>query len=279
MALYTIELSRVIENIVLEKTGKSKHEFASHEEMIDIASPFIFDDYPLFEESHRLELNRKIISHYYFRELCAVPWQRWRFYINENMKLIMPKFNQLYESVNNKYDIFENLNWTETMDRDLTGNQTHKNDKVVSEIVEGTENKQRDLLDDISTEQASKNDLDSKSSRMLNETPMTRLANSDYSTELNVDETLDKETGLSTGKQKQTSKLTDLTETNKDNETISKSDNVSNTENTENYTKTIKGKNSARSNSELLMEARRAIINIDEDIVNSLSSNFSGYYN
>ena len=55
-------------------------------------------DYPIFEEAHRKVLNDKIIRHYYTREIGAETVARWRMFVRDAMHLIMPYYNQLYES-------------------------------------------------------------------------------------------------------------------------------------------------------------------------------------
>lgn len=65
--------------------------------------PLIYDaiglaDYPIFQEAYRQTLNDKIIRHYYTREICAETVGRWRMFVRDAMFLIMPYYNQMYES-------------------------------------------------------------------------------------------------------------------------------------------------------------------------------------
>lgn len=55
-------------------------------------------DYPIFDEAHRSVLNNKIIRHYYTREIGAETVGRFRMFVRDAMSLIMPYYNQLYES-------------------------------------------------------------------------------------------------------------------------------------------------------------------------------------
>lgn len=55
-------------------------------------------DYPLFDEGYRETLNNKIIRHYYTREIGAETAGRFRMFVRDAMHLIMPYYNQLYES-------------------------------------------------------------------------------------------------------------------------------------------------------------------------------------
>lgn len=56
------------------------------------------DDYPIFDEAYRDTLNTKILRHYYTREIAAETAGRWRMFVRDAMHLIMPYYNQLYES-------------------------------------------------------------------------------------------------------------------------------------------------------------------------------------
>lgn len=65
--------------------------------------PLIYDaiglaDYPIFQEAYRQTLNDKIIRHYYTREICAETVGRWRMFVRDAMFLIMPYYNQMYQS-------------------------------------------------------------------------------------------------------------------------------------------------------------------------------------
>lgn len=56
------------------------------------------NNYPIFDEGHRLILNNKIIQHYYFREICCDSPERFNFYLETKMNEIMPYYNQLYKT-------------------------------------------------------------------------------------------------------------------------------------------------------------------------------------
>lgn len=72
--------------------------------LVDKGYHFALDDYPIFDECHRQELNDKIIEHYYFREIGAETPDRFNFYLRRKMREIMPYYNQLYISEMIKFD-------------------------------------------------------------------------------------------------------------------------------------------------------------------------------
>lgn len=62
------------------------------------------DYYPIYDESHRAELNEKIIRHYALREIGQETAQQFIFYLGMTMAEIMPYFNERYRTLALKYD-------------------------------------------------------------------------------------------------------------------------------------------------------------------------------
>lgn len=90
---------------------------------IDLALPGIFDfDFPIFDESHRTDLERKIVMHYFNKEIGLETFELWKLYLNERLNLEMPYYNELYRVEANKFDYLINV----SMQRD--GNINHSGD-------------------------------------------------------------------------------------------------------------------------------------------------------
>lgn len=68
------------------------------EQMIQAAAPLIFPNYPIYSESHRAELNAKILRHYYFKEIGLETVGMWKAFLARKMYEIMPYYNELYRS-------------------------------------------------------------------------------------------------------------------------------------------------------------------------------------
>lgn len=66
----------------------------------------MFGNYPIFDESYRLALNRKIRDHYYFEEIGLETPARFCQRMRTKMQEIMPYYNQLYESQLKEIDPF-----------------------------------------------------------------------------------------------------------------------------------------------------------------------------
>lgn len=57
----------------------------------------ILQDYPIFDEAHRDELNRKFLNHYNNQEICTETLSMWRLALTRKLDEIMPLYNQQYE--------------------------------------------------------------------------------------------------------------------------------------------------------------------------------------
>lgn len=85
---------------ICEATAKltESHGFNDIEDILDKSWNKIFSDFPIFHEEYRAELCKKILRHYYTREICCETVGRWKLFLNDKMKNIMPYYNQLYQS-------------------------------------------------------------------------------------------------------------------------------------------------------------------------------------
>lgn len=121
MSIYTTEVRYIceFENGLDESKG-----YNDIETIITTAAPKIFNfDFPIFDESYRLPLEKKILKHFYTREIGFETVGLWKLKLNAKMNEIMPYYNKLYESELIEY----NPLYTKNMDRTHTnkyGSQT-----------------------------------------------------------------------------------------------------------------------------------------------------------
>lgn len=113
MSKYTTELRWVVEQ-TLDDMSLS-HDESNWPKCWKVLG---LDDYPIFDETHRDELNVKIVRHYYTREICSETVGRWRMFMRDAMHSMMPYYNQLYESE------LKVKNYNFMNDRDLTITQS-----------------------------------------------------------------------------------------------------------------------------------------------------------
>lgn len=93
MSKYTTQLRFIVEQALDD--GKWPHEETYWDNAYDAVG---LKDYPIFDEAYRETLNNKIIRHYYTREIGAESAGRFRMFVRDTMHLIMPYYNQMYES-------------------------------------------------------------------------------------------------------------------------------------------------------------------------------------
>lgn len=86
------------------------------------------DPFPIWDENHRGELEKKIIEHYYFRQIGFETVGRFKFYLNVRLREIMPRMNKIYQTTIYKYNPIENYNMEEgnTTDRSSDGESMGK---------------------------------------------------------------------------------------------------------------------------------------------------------
>lgn len=72
---------------------------------------------PFFDETYRRILCKKILKHYYLREICSETVGIWKLWLNTRLEEIMPYYNKLYESELIKFNPLHNTNLTRTKHR------------------------------------------------------------------------------------------------------------------------------------------------------------------
>lgn len=96
MSKYTTEVRYIceVESGLTESKG-----FNSINTILNNCRSNIFNfDYPIFDETYRPVLEKKILKHYYTREICAETVGLWKLFLDARMNEIMPYYNKLYES-------------------------------------------------------------------------------------------------------------------------------------------------------------------------------------
>lgn len=95
MSKFTTQVRFICESSanLTESTG-----FNDIEDVLNKSWNKIFSDFPIFDEHYRAELCKKILRHYYTREICCETVGRWKLFLCDKMKNIMPYYNQLYQS-------------------------------------------------------------------------------------------------------------------------------------------------------------------------------------
>ena len=114
MSLYTTQLRWVVEQELNDK-GRNHDE---------VNWPHVYDklglsDYPIYDESHRQELNNRIIRRFYFREIGFETFAMFKWHLRRTMFEIMPYYNLMYEAVENVDDPLSDHDRTRTENWDV----------------------------------------------------------------------------------------------------------------------------------------------------------------
>ena len=125
MSKYTTEVRFICESYagLSESVGLSKTA-----EIIEKARPLIFDfDYPIFDEEYKKTLETKILKHYYTQEIGFEVVGLWKLYLDEKLNLIMPYYNQLYQSALLKIEPLINIKNETTHNETANENNSQQN--------------------------------------------------------------------------------------------------------------------------------------------------------
>ena len=119
MSKYTTEIRFICENMA----GYTEQQGLTNlEAILEKATPKIFDfDYPIFNDEYKLPLEKKILKHYYTYEIGFETLALWKLKLNDKLNMIMPYYNQLYESELIKFNPLIDCDYQTTSNTKATG--------------------------------------------------------------------------------------------------------------------------------------------------------------
>ncbi len=75
----------------------------------------IFDfSYDFYDNKRKPEFERNFIRHFYFREICTEPIERFKLLLEDKMKTIFPYYNELFKTAAIEYSVLDNYDIRET---------------------------------------------------------------------------------------------------------------------------------------------------------------------
>lgn len=249
MSKYTTEVRFICEN----SAGLSESEGADNvDSILEKCWNKVFNfDFPIFDENYRQVLCRKILKHYYTREIAHETVGRWKLALNAKLNEIMPYYNQLYKSELLEFNPFYDVDLTRSREGSGTSNKTSNNTETNSgtskNVSSGSGTSNTDTLNRFSD--TPQNSMDTQG--IADSVPLTTV------TKVNEDNTT-------------TNESTD-TLTRNDNKTGSGTENINNTDK---YIETVKGKQGTENYSSLLKKFRETFLNIDMMIIEDCSDCF-----
>lgn len=198
---------------------------------------FGLNDYPIFDESYREKLNKKILDHYDFYEIGQETPYLFKLFLNRTMEEIMPYYNEIYKSIiNYSENLLKNVDLQETLSRDttseITGNSSSESNSQSNSTSESTD----------------------KYTSIFNNTPQGQILK-------NAIEEQDYATTLTQNKDENSSSQNSNISDNTTNQTSQ------NGSGTENYKKNITGNNGVYLITDIIEKFRKNIVNVDLMII------------
>lgn len=308
MSKYTTEVRFICETDagISESVGYSKVD-----EVLDKSWNKIFDsgEWEIYDEEYRPILCKKILKHFYTREIGAETAGLWKLWLNQRMSEIMPYYNQLYKSTllefNPLYDTdYKTEGNRKTDEGEESGRETNsdytRTDNLQNKRTDDLNSKRTDNLQANKTynsEQTRTDNLHENTSGtrydLYSDTPQGALTGVESETYLtNARKITDTGTRDNTGTQQTETNGNDLLSNtgsqdinNTGTQTIENTGNVNNkgkdTENTkrvmnntQDYAEHVMGKRGTQSYAKMIMELRDSFINIDMMIIDELNDLF-----
>ena len=249
MSKYTTEVRFICEN----SAGLSESEGADNiDSILDKCWNKVFNfDFPIFDENYRQVLCRKILKHYYTREIAHETVGRWKLALNAKLNEIMPYYNQLYKSELLEFNPFYDVDLTRSREGSGTSNRTSNNRETnggtSKNVISGSGTSNTDTLNRFSD--TPQNSMDTQG--IGDSVPLTTV------TKVNEDNMT-------------TNESTDTLIRN-ENKTGSGTENINNTDK---YIEKVKGKQGTENYSSLLKKFRETFLNIDMMIIEDCSDCF-----
>lgn len=272
---YTVQLRYICQSLA----GSNSISTSS---IIEYAREKIFDfDYEIFDVNYRKILETKILRHYFLYEIGLETYELWKFQLENKFNEIMPYYNQLYITQLNKFDYFNNTNLTTTSNRKIKENDINDSTENGTNNTSNTENSKSVQNNSGSSTSKSNGTNESSTKRGYSDTPqgyMTNVEDANYLTNFtseNGDATSDV---TANDNFSNNSDITNNKNSNILNSTNNKKINISDKSSDDNYIENLKGNNGSKSYSELLMEYRNTLINIDMMIIDELADLFMGVW-
>ena len=142
MSKYTTEVRYICE----QKAGLSESEgFSNIDEILSNSWDKIFTTKcEIFDDNYRPVLCKKILKHYYTREIGTETAGLWMLWMNRRLEEIMPYYNQLYKSAQLEFNPFHDVDYYREGNRqndgtsETKGNSKNTQDNVTRDLYSET---------------------------------------------------------------------------------------------------------------------------------------------
>ena len=285
MAKYTTEVRTICEYYA-NPTNQTPSDFMDVSETIQAAIPSIFNfTFPIFDEDYLNPLETKILMHYYTREIGMETVGLWRLKLETKLNEVMPYFNQLYKSelleFNPFYDV--ELGTTRNNEHNQIENATENADATSKSETDTTQTTKDTIADTDNTTINSTVTRNNTEKNAYSDTPQGQVSKVDNYTYLtnyrNVNNTGTDSTDETNNRTY--NRTADGTLTGNVTNNSSSTNEIQNNKNitsTDDYIEKVSGKRGTSSYSHMLKEFRETFLNIDMQVIDSLSDLFMGVW-
>lgn len=271
MSKYTTEVRYICEqNADLSASQGS----TSVDEILDKCWDKIFTTKcKFFDEEYRPILCKKILKHFYLREIGVETVGIWKLWLNTRLSEIMPYYNQMYQSQLLEILPFVDTDYTESQKGINQSERT--NNSSDSKIAKGKTTRNNTTTNTSSTNDTSNVTTNNTSKNKYSDTPqgsLTDVENGKYLTNYrNVsDSGTTKNTITNSTESSNIAKEESENSVNETNTTNATEEQNASNENTT----TVRGKRGGSSYSTLLQEYRETFLNIDMLVINDFEDLF-----
>lgn len=254
MSKYTTEVRFICESLANLNESKGYDDVNS---IIDVARPLIFNfDYPIFDNAYKPLLEKKILKHFYTREICEETYGLWHLRLDAKLNEIMPYYNKMYESELLQFNPFDDVNKRIVHEGTDSGESEGRGTSTGNTVRDGTSGSH--LTDDVWN--------------LYSDTPQGGISGIERAYD-GVDDN---------------AYLTDARNIKEDRQVDNEFEDESNTTgsttsnrsfaNENEWTEVITGKQGTKSYSNMLLEFRKTFLNIDAMILEELNGLFFQLY-
>lgn len=243
----------------------------------------------IFDENYRAVICKKILKHYYLREICSETVGIWKLWLNTRLEEILPYYNQLYKSALLEFNPLYDVNITRTHNRTIDENKTENGTSTETSTDKNTGSGTRDnTTSGTNKNSGTSNVSDSGSSNskdLYSDTPQGALTGIETETYLtnarkitNTDSSTSESSNSGSSEYKDTGNVKYSDTSDRTNTKNGSNSNTGTVNNTEEYLETIIGKQGSGSYSGMLKEYRDTFLNIDRMVIAEFNDLFFGLW-
>lgn len=243
----------------------------------------------IFDENYRAVICKKILKHYYLREICSETVGIWKLWLNTRLEEILPYYNQLYKSALLEFNPLYDVNITRTHNRTIDENKTENGTSTETSTDKNSGSGTRDNTTSGTNKNSGTSSVtdngSSNSKDLYSDTPQGALTGVETETYLtnarkitNTDSSTSESTNSGSGEYNDTGnvKYTDTSE--RANTKNGSNSNTGTVNNTEEYLESVSGKQGSGSYSGMLKEYRDTFLNIDRMVIAEFDDLFFGLW-